>query len=120
MGFQTPLSIASEKICFEKPVAQKLLTEIKFGEITSDKLLICQQSYSSSRALNKIDKVVITDLTQDKADLSKLSDEYKQRYIKTNEQLTKCNTNVPSRMTWFSYGVISSLVLILASIFVLK
>ena len=59
-------------------------------------------------------------LRQDKADLSKAMEDYKDKYIRTAEELNKSESSKPSRLTWYGAGFISALVLVLAGAFAIK
>jgi len=117
--FQTPL-LASEQVCFERPVANKILTEIKYNNITTEKLLVCQQTYSTSRVINILDKKHIEGLKQDKVDLLNVSNEYKQKWIDTAKQTVDCEASKPSKVTWFGVGFVSALIVGLVGLIAIK
>lgn len=120
LGFQTPLILASETICFEKSVAQKLLTELEYDKITNEKLDVCFGLYSTNQQIIKIDKSRIEGLKKDKIDITNAKEEFKRDYILTNNQLKKCEETKPSRLNWFGVGSLTTLVLIILSVFTLK
>jgi hypothetical protein len=101
---------ANEELCFKPAEAKKVLLEIEFGQITSQKLLVVQKSYSTCKTITKNNDGIIKGLTQDKVDLTKVSDEFKKKYIDTSEQLNKITENQPSRLTWFGIGAATSVV----------
>lgn len=119
--FQTPLSVtASDQLCFTKPVAQSILVELKFSQVSSEKLNICQESYNTCTELNTNKDILIEGLKLDKIDLMKLSDEYKNNYMKTNQALLKSESSKPSRVTWVATGIVSTLILGLITAIAIK
>lgn len=111
----------SQELCFPDTVeSQKMLVEILYGKESITKLKVCQHQYSTSKAINNNDQVIITGLKQDVIIKTEISEEYKQKYIDTNNLLTKCEEGKPSRLTWYSYGVASALIGSLAVLFLAK
>jgi hypothetical protein len=98
------LAVNNDKLCFEQPAAKKLLLEIEYGQLSAQKLLVCQKSYSTSTTINKNNDILISGLTKDKVDLTKVSDEYKKKYIETNDRLNTIIEKQPSRFVWFGLG----------------
>jgi hypothetical protein len=49
-------------------------------------------------------------LTKDKEVITKVSEEFKGKYVETQEKLNKAIENQPSRATWFGLGVGATLI----------
>ena len=111
---------AESKICFTKSEADKIYTEIKFGQTTNDKLNLCMKSYSTASYLNIIDKKQINGLEQDKVDLRNVSNEFKKKYEETAQKLVETEANIPSRTTWFGLGVGATVIFTLLLSFLVK
>jgi hypothetical protein len=92
------------ELCFKEPEAKKLLLEIEYGQVTAQKFLVVQKQYSTCTTINKNNDILITGLKQDKIDLTKVSDEFKKKFIETNQELNKVKDDQPSRAVWFGLG----------------
>jgi len=114
------LSLSEELLCFENEEAKKMLVELKFGKVTSELLGICQEQYSTSKILNDNYSLQIKGLETDKQILKDLSEDYKQKYLKANEQYVASETSKPSKLTWFGIGFGSALLIGIISAFAVK
>jgi hypothetical protein len=115
-----PAQSWSEQLCFENIEAKKLLVEVKFGRNAIDRLNICQQQYSTSAQINKNDAILIKGLTEDKNILTKMSDDYKSKYIDVSKLQSECEKSKPKRLTWFLTGIASTLAAIVVIGFLTK
>jgi DNA helicase IV len=97
-----------------------MLVELKFGKVTSELLGICQEQYSTSKILNDNYSLQIKGLETDKQILKDLSEDYKQKYLKANEQYVASETSKPSKLTWFGIGFGSALLIGIISAFAVK
>lgn len=114
------LSLSEELLCFDNEEAKKMLVELKFGKVTSELLGICQEQYSTATILNNNYSLQIKGLETDKQILKDLSEDYKQKYIKANEQYIASETSKPSKLTWFGIGFGSALLIGIISAFAVK
>lgn len=96
--------LPQSKICFEPEEAKKVLVEIKFGQVTAERLFVVQKSYSTCTAINKNNETVIAGLKKDKDVYFKMSEDYKKKYVETNDALKKAEENQPSRAVWAGIG----------------
>ena len=104
-------SNAEEKLCFPKTEAQKLLVEVKYGKVTLDQRDNCFAQYSTLRKVNANNEKMVTDLKKDKVDLMGVSDSFRQQLIDRDKMLQDCEESKPSRLTWFGWGAITTLLL---------
>lgn len=100
--------------------AKKILLDTKYCKITEQKLTVCNDTTKSQSELLQLRSDYITGLEKDKIDLKVVSEDYKTRYINTNDELQKAKIEQPSRTTWFTVGVISTLVVSLVVMFLVK
>ena len=112
-------SWSEEQLCFNPVEAKKLLTEVKFGQLNANKLNVCQQQYSTLKIVNQNNVTLVTGLQADKEILTKLSDDFKAKYIDTDRKLNECKESVPSRATWFLMGVGTTMIVGLITTFLL-
>jgi hypothetical protein len=115
-----PTQSFSEQYCFKRDVADQLATDIKYQDIQVERLDICFQQYSSLKKLNTSNEFLVKGLRQDKIDITVVKDTYKQTLINTNKQLEDCEASKPSRLTWFTFGAVSSVVAFLAGLLLIK
>lgn len=59
-------------------------------------------------------------LLEDKKLLIETKDSYQKELINKNKELQTCKDNTPSRFTWFASGVISTLVVGIVGLFLIK
>ncbi len=114
------LSLSEELLCFENKEAKKMLVELKFGKVTEELLGVCQEQYSSSKTLNRNYIVQIQGLETDKQILKDISEDYKQKFIKSNEQYIASENSKPSKLVWFGAGFGAALLIGIISAFAVK
>lgn len=100
-----------EELCFNEENSKKLLIDLKIGKSTSEELNVCQDTLEVYISLNDNNEDIINNLKKDKIDLLKLSDDYKEKYIKANQETAKVENSKPSRTTWFLVGAGTALLL---------
>lgn len=105
-----PLSYANEALCFDKPIAEKILIDLKIYK--TDKELLYE-------AIDKY-KEKISGLEQDKQEYKIEKDKYKDLYIKENQELIKEKESKPSKLVWAGIGSITTLITIITAIFIFK
>lgn len=101
---------SADKVCFEEPQAKALLIDI--------------QDYKQNTPLLKemiqSQEIKINGLTLDKIEYRKEADQYKDIAIKQTNRANKAEQDKPSRFTWWSIGAITSAVVLIASIVLVK
>jgi hypothetical protein len=65
-------------------------------------------------------KTLITNLNTQVFVYKSQSDQFRNLYQTTSDELVKQKANTPSRLTWLTIGVVSALTLILGGMFALK
>ena len=113
-------SFSGEGIFLNLTSARKVVTELKYCDLTKQRLDICQKQYSTIRTLNTSNEKLVAGLTKDKIDLNFVANDFEQKLIEKNKQLTDLRESQPSRVVWYGAGVITALVLGLAAAFLSK
>lgn len=114
-----PVQLWSKNLCFNEQESKKLLVEIKYNQVTTEKLNVCFQQYSTSKSVINNANVVIDGLQKDKKIITEISEAFKTKYIQTNTDLSKCNESKPSRLTWFGIGFSTAFIVSIVSIFLI-
>jgi hypothetical protein len=117
-------SLASNGLFFNYTSSNSLIVDYKYYRenygIVKQKLNLTEEELSVTNKYNQDMKTEVIGLKKDKIDLKSVSEEFKNKYIKTNEQLLKEQENKPSRLTWFGAGFISAVVVGILTIFAIK
>lgn len=106
---------ANELICFDNlESAKKMAADLQFTK-EQEKFLIekygfCDKERKILAEQKENLQVEVEALKSDVGVLKEATEEYKQNYVQTNEQLLKEQQSKPSRMTWFGVGFVSALV----------
>lgn len=120
-----PHSLGANKgIFLNTSTARKVVTDLKYCNekmpLLTKELSLCDDQVSNLKE-QKVNLVLERDgLRQDKKDLSKAAEDYKDKYVATAEQLNKSEASKPSRLTWYGAGFITALIVVLAGAFAIK
>lgn len=117
--FNTP-AFAQQGLFLNYSTSQKLLKDVV--ECRNDQRLLtnCNSTVENQETeISKL-KTLVFNYEKDKLDIINTSEQYKKLSKDTNEKLVECKQSTPSRATWFGAGLLSALILSLASAFVLK
>lgn len=110
----TPVHLlASDQICFDKPVATKLLNDVIQKDTCVKNRDLLQQSV-------ELYKIKSTELDKDKQEYLKERDQYKELYIKENKEKQKALEDKPSRLVWWTVGIGTAVVLGVLGAYTLK
>jgi hypothetical protein len=116
--------LANECLVFDAPVAAKIAATIDYSnkalandiEVISglkeknDKLTTLSEEFKSKAEFLEKDKVI----------LKTRGDGFEDAYTKTVAELVKSEQSKPSRLVWFGSGVVTTLILGVVSIFLIK
>lgn len=122
--FPTQLLASEQGIFFNISSARKLGGDLDFYKKikTENDEIIKTLDEENNQYLNLSNeyKEKILFLEKDKEILKVRGDKFEDVYISTSKDLIKCKDNTPSRVSWYTYGVISTLIAITVGLFALK
>lgn len=102
-------SFSADSICFEDPVAKKLLTDVEACEVNNSRLALCDSQLGIIRQAIKEEQAKNKALEKDKDTLVQASDKYRELAQRGNDALNDCESSKPSRLTWFALGSLASI-----------
>lgn len=104
--------------------ARTVKSEIEYLQKTnkyfSDKYSLCDSERTNLNIQNSSLKEYNEGLKKDKQVLIEVSDEYKKKFIDTTNELEKVKSATPSRLTWFTVGLGTAVLVGIVSSFALK
>ena len=113
-------SLASEQLCFDEKEAKTILTEIQNSKIKDEQLKTCNEINTNLKELNTNNEKIITGLGNDKEILKGISEEYKEKYIKSTEKWIEEKETKPSKLVWFGIGVVATSIITVALTVLMK
>ena len=124
LGLPTQSLAQSKGIFLPLSSAKKVAVELKYCQGNSDFLTakygICNDERSNLLQQKDILTQENLGLKKDKALLSTSTEEYKKNLLDTNDKFVKCEESKPSRLTWFGIGAVSTMVLSVVMMFLIK
>ena len=121
---QPPLVMASSGIFLPISSARKLATDLDFYKKTTSNdaniILNLKQQNDGLTSLSEQYKKKTTLLEDDKKLLRDRGDKFETVYKSCSDDLNKCNENTPSRFTWFGIGSVTTAILGIIVIFLIK
>jgi len=112
-----PSQALANDVCFEEDVAKQVVAELQTCRETEEKLVILFDRYNQEELANisVIDNLAkrlsLTDANL--TDQTERAGAYKLEWDKCSDSLTECQQSKPSRVTWFSTGFGSALIVAL-------
>lgn len=121
----TPVKLyAIDGIFFNYSSAKKLGIDLKFYKtnypILIEKNSINENIIKTLKEQKDNNDILITNLQNDKKEYEKITTTYKENLTKSNKELNDCNNDKPSKLTWFSLGFVSSIILAVLLNFTIK
>ena len=115
-GIPQNLLAASDGVFLNHSTAIQIAEDLTFYKTNYPKLekmyYLCDKETEFYKKGISNKEETITALNKDKDDLKFTTNEFKDKYESTNTKLAECINKTPSKLTWFSVGVISTLVTI--------
>jgi hypothetical protein len=122
----TPVkSEAAEKgIFLNASSAKRIVIDLRYCNeklpLALQELGICDRQVENLNKQAQNLNLTLSGMRLDNAALEKTKDEYKDKYVKTNDALIKEQESKPSRLTWFGTGFISALLVGIAMAIAIK
>lgn len=121
LAWGIPLKSNAEDLCFKNiSSARNAATDLLKGRYSSEKLpVITLQRDLLKIKTDDLEKISLNKDTEIKIYKSQ-SDEYKVLYTDTARELNDIKTKIPSRYTWFTAGVLATIVAFTIGFFAIK
>lgn len=124
MSIPTQSLAASEGIFFNISSARKLAADIDYYKIkkATDKVIIdtLKESNNKLLELSTVHEDKIVEIEKDKVIYKIRGDKFEDLFTKCSSSLQDCENSKPSRLVWFSSGVIGTLVFGIVALFLVK